>query len=216
MGDGSDLTNGSVGVIITVKEQSDMADKNAFPDDFSINGWNRGNNFGLNPDDFEDRQLYRQERFKRSCAVQRAWLQTDAGRKAQSVVSKQRWEERALKAKQESDTTEVLLLEKLTSHSDGMATSELVAGCINVIARELAKRGVANVEDLELKDLILISNNLLALTKAAAAVKKDMNWKPNTVVVAPVVSSSKTGGVVGGLKDVIDIRTEKTPHAAEG
>ena len=193
-----------------------MADKNAFPDSFYYKGWTRANNYGLNREEFEDQQKYRQERFKRGCEMQRAWLQTDEGKKAQSVVSRQHWEERALKAKQESDTTEVLLLEKLTSHSDGMATSELVAGCINMIARELAKRGVGQVEELELKDLILISNNLLALTKAAAAVKKDMNWKPNTVVVAPqVVSSSKTGGVVGGLKDVIDIRTEKTPHAAE-
>ncbi len=190
-----------------------MADKNAFPDSFYYKGWTRDNNYGLNREDFDDPQKYRQERFKRGCEMQRAWLQTEEGKAKQSLVSRQHWEERALKAKQESDTTEVLLLEKLTSHSDGMATSELVAGCINVIARELAKRGVANVEDLELKDLILISNNLLALTKAAAAVKKDMNWKPNTVVVAPqVVSSSKTGGVVGGLKDVIDIRTEKTPQ----
>lgn len=190
-----------------------MADKNAFPDSFYYKGWTRENNYGLDAGDFADRADYRKERFKRGCEMQRAWLQTDEGKAKQSLVSRQHWEERALKAKQESDTTEVLLLEKLTSHSDGMATSELVAGCINVIARELAKRGVANVEDLELKDLILISNNLLALTKAAAAVKKDMNWKPNTVVVAPqVVSSSKTGGVVGGLKDVIDIRTEKTPQ----
>ena len=189
-----------------------MAEKNAFPDSFYYKGWTRANNYGLNADDFEDRQLYRQERFKRGCEMQRAWLKTDEGKAAQAVVSRQRWEERSLKAKQESDTTEVLLLEKITSHADGLSTAELVAGCINMIARELARRGVQDVERLELKDLILISNNLLGLTKAAAAVKKDMNWKPNTVVVAPVVSSSKTGGVVGGLKDVIDIRTEKTPQ----
>lgn len=188
-----------------------MADKNAFPDSFYYKGWGRANNYGLNPDDFADRQLYRQERFKRGCEMQRAWLQTDEGKAAQAIVSRQRWEERSLKAKQESDTTEVLLLEKITSHADGLSTAELVAGCINMIARELARRGVQDVEKLELKDLILISNNLLGLTKAAASVKKDMNWKPNTVVV-PVVSSSKTGGVVGGLKDVIDIRTEKTPQ----
>ena len=194
-----------------------MADKNAFPDSFYYKGWTRGNNYGLDASEFADRADYRRERFKRGCEMQRAWLQTDEGRKAQAIVSKQRWEERALKAKQESDTTEVLLLEKLTSHSDGLATSELVAGCINMIARELAKRGAANVEELELKDLILISNNLLGLTKAAAAVKKDMNWKPNTVVVAPVVnqSSSKTGGVVGGLKDVIDLRDGKNSANAE-
>ena len=94
-----------------------------------------------------------------------------------------------------------LLLEKLTSHQDGFATSELVAGCINMIARELAARGVRDVEKLETKDLILISNNLLALTKAAAAVKKEMNWKPNTVVIPVTQSSSKTGGAVGGGLD---------------
>lgn len=182
------------------------------PDDFMHNGWCRNNGYLIKEEDFPDKVSYNKERFRRSTAVFRAWTSTDEGRKAQALMQKQSWEERAVKAKQESDTTEVLLLEKLTSHSDGMATSELVAGCINMIARELAKRGVANVEELELKDLILISNNLLALTKAAAAVKKEMNWKPNTVVVAPVVSSSKTGGVVGGLKDVIDIRTEKTPQ----
>lgn len=188
-----------------------MADKNAFPDSFYYKGWTRENNYGLVAEDFEDRSLYRQERFKRGCEMQRAWLKTDEGKRLQSLVSKQHWEERASKAKQESDTTEVLLLEKLTSNSEGMSTSELVAGCINMIARELAKRGVRDVESLELKDLILISNNLLGLTKAAAAVKKEMDWKPNTVVVNNV-STSKTGGVVGGLKDVIDIRTEKTPQ----
>ena len=195
-----------------------MAEKNAFPDSFYYKGWTRANNYGLNREDFEDPQKYRQERFKRGCEMQRAWLKTEEGKAKQSIVSRQHWEERALKAKSESDTTEVLLLEKITSHEDGMATSELVAGCINMIARELAKRGVRDIESLELKDLILISNNLMGLTKAAAAVKKEMNWKPNMVVVAPQVtqSSSKTGGVVGGLKDVIDLRTEKTPHAAEG
>jgi len=183
-----------------------MAEKNAFPDSFYYKGWTRGNNYGLHREDFEDPQKYRQERFKRGCEMQRAWLKTEEGKAKQSVVSRQHWEERAVKAKQESDTTEVLLLEKITSHADGMATAEMVAGCINLIARELSKRGVAQIEELSLKDLILISNNLLGLTKAAAAVKKEMDWKPNTVVVPVVQSSSKTGGVVGGLKDVIDIR----------
>lgn len=196
------------------KEQIDMADKNAFPDSFYYKGWTRANNYGLVREDFADVKDYRQERFKRGCEMQRAWLKTEEGKKAQSLVVKARWEERALKAKQESDTTEVLLLEKITSHQDGMATSELVAGCINVIARELAKRGVAQVEELSLKDLILISNNLLGLTKAAAAVKKEMDWKPNTVVVNNV-STSKTGGAVGGLKDVIDLRNEKNSANAE-
>lgn len=185
--------------------------KNLTPSDFTINGWNRDNNYGLRKEDFANGNDYNKERFKRSGIVRGAWLKTDEGRRIQSLVVKEQWENRALKAKQESDTTEVLLLEKITSHQDGMATAELVAGCINVIARELAKRGVAQVEELSLKDLILISNNLLGLTKAAAAVKKDMDWKPNTVVVNNV-STSKTGGAVGGLRDVIDLRTEKTPQ----
>ena len=186
--------------------------KNLTPNDFTINGWNRDNNYGLRKEDFADGQEYNRERFRRSGVVRGAWLKSDEGRRRQSLAVKEQWENRVLKAKQESDTTEVLLLEKITSHQDGMATSELVAGCINVIARELAKRGVAQVEELSLKDLILISNNLLGLTKAAAAVKKEMDWKPNTVVVNNV-STSKTGGVVGGLRDVIDLRTEKTPQA---
>lgn len=182
------------------------------PDNFEFNGWSRNNGYLLRLEDFPDKAEFNKERFRRSSAVFRGWLQTDEGREAQALTQKQAWENRALKAKSESDTTEVLLLEKITSHEDGMATAELVAGCINMIARELAKRGVRDLESLELKDLILISNNLMGLTKAAAAVKKDMNWKPNTVVVPVVQSSSKTGGVVGGLKDVIDIRTEKTPQ----
>ena len=78
-----------------------------------------------------------------------------------------------------------------------------------MIARELAARGVRDVEKLDTKELILISNNLLALTKAAAAVKKEMNWKPNTVVIPVTQSSSKTGGAVGGLSDVIDVRVSE-------
>lgn len=191
-----------------------MAKPNGMPDDFEWNGWSRANNYLMGESGIENKVEFNRERFRRSTAVFRAYQATDEGRRKQALVAKERWEERALKAKQESDTTEVLLLEKLTTHEDGLATSELVAGCINMIARELAKRGVRDVESLELKDLILISNNLLALTKAAAAVKKDMNWKPNTVVVPVVQSSSKTGGVVGGLKDVIDLRDEKEPERA--
>lgn len=182
-------------------------EKNNYPDDFEFNGWSRNNNYLM--DDFEGSRVeISRERFKRSSAVMRAWLQTDEGRERSAIAAKQRWEDRVMEAKKKADTTEVLLLERLTSHEDGFATSELVAGCINMIARELAKRGVRDVESLELKDLILISNNLLALTKAAAAVKKEMDWKPNTVVVNNV-SSSKTGGAVGGLSDVIDLRVDE-------
>lgn len=183
-------------------------EKNNYPDDFEFNGWSRGNNYLM--DGFEGSKVEAsRERFRRSAAVWRAWLQTPEGREKQAIVSKAKWEERVAAAKREADTTEVLLLEKLTTHQDGFATSELVAGCINMIARELAKRGVQDVEKLETKELILISNNLLALTKAAAAVKKEMDWKPNTVVIPVTQSSSKTGGAVGGLSDVIDLRVSK-------
>lgn len=182
-------------------------EKNNYPDDFEFNGWSRNNDYMMS--NFEGTRVeMSRERFKRSSAVMRAWLQTDEGREKQAIVAKARWEDRVMEAKKKADTTEVLLLEKITSHEDGFATSELVAGCINMIARELAKRGVRDVENLELKELIMISNNLLALTKAAAAVKKEMDWKPNTVVVNNV-SSSKTGGAVGGLSDVIDLRVDK-------
>ena len=183
--------------------------KRVVPDDFEYNGWCRGNNYLIRQEDFSDRVTMNRERFHRAKLVANAWAKTDEGRKHMSIIAKQKWEDRVAAAKQEADTTEVLLLEKITSHQDGFATSELVAGCINMIARELAARGVRDVEKLDTKELILISNNLLALTKAAAAVKKEMNWKPNTVVIPVTQSSSKTGGAVGGLSDVIDLRVDK-------
>lgn len=192
-----------------MKEVKERDKRLCVPEDFEFNGWSKANNYGLKREDFADAKEWARTRYGRAVKVSAAWRKTDEARKATAIVMAEKWEERVAKAKRASDTTEVLLLEKLTTHEDGMATSELVAGCINMIARELAKRGVRDVEQLELKDLILISNNLLALTKAAAAVKKDMDWKPNTVVVPVVQSSSKTGGVVGGLKDVIDIRADK-------
>ena len=176
------------------------------PEDFEFNGWSKSNNYGLVESEFDDRMAYVKARYGRALKVSAAYRKTDEGKRATSLVMKEAWDNRVAKAKQESDTTEVLLLEKITSHADGLSTAELVAGCINVIARELAKRGTNQIEDLSLKDLILISNNLLGLTKAAAAVKKEMDWKPNTVVVNNV-STSKTGGVVGGLQDVIDLRS---------
>ena len=181
--------------------------KNSFPDDFSINGWNRSNNYGLRREDFEDAGKFQRERFKRGCMLQRAWLQTAEGKAKQSIISKERWERRAAEAHRVSDTTEVLLLEQLTKREDGVTTSELVANCINVIAKELAKRGVKQVADLDLKDLVLISNTLIGLMKTASATKKDQGWKPNVQVNNVTVNNtSKTGGVVGGLQDVIDLR----------
>lgn len=186
------------------------------PDDYTVEGWNRNNNYLCRVEDFESTAKYTQERFRRACAVQRAWLKTAEGRELSRLATRASWDERSKRAKEESDTTEVLLLEKITTHEEGFSTAELVAGCINIIARELAKRGVRDVEKLELKDLILISNNLLGLTKAAAAVKKEQGWKPNVQVNnVTVTTSSKTGGVVGGLKDVIDLKDERQRIAAE-
>jgi len=185
-------------------------EKNTFPDDFSVNGWTRSNNFGLNREDFENQNDYRKERFKRSGALQRAWLQTDEGRRRQSVILKARWEARVAEAHRTSNTTEVLLLEALTKREDGLTTSEMVAGCINVIARELSKRGAKDVAELSLKDLVLISNSLIGLMKAAAATKKEQDWKPQVQVNNVTVNNtSKTGGVVGGLRDVIEVEAEE-------
>ena len=89
-------------------------------------------------------------------------------------------------------------------------TSEMVANCINNIARELSKRGCQNLADMELKDLVTISNTLIGLMKTASASKKDQGWKPQVQVNNVTVNnSSKTGGIVGGLEDVIDIRKSK-------
>lgn len=179
------------------------------PDDFEFNGWSRANNYLLKQEDFETKVEYTRERFRRSGSVYRAYLKTDAGRGEIGIVMKQQWEERAKRAKESSDTTEVLLLERLTAREDGITTSEVVANCVNMIARELSKRGVRDIESLELKDLVLISNTLIGLMKTASAAKKEQNWKPNVQVNnVTVTSSSKTGGVVGGLEDVIDVEVE--------
>lgn len=180
------------------------------PDDFMVNGWCRSNDYGLVAEDFGSKQEYSRERFKRAGIVFRAWQKTELYTTAISERNSKNWEERAAKARQSSDTTEVLLLEKLTAREDGITTSELVANCINVIAKELAKRGVEDVSQLELKELVLISNTLIGLMKTASATKKEQNWKVPQVQVNNVTvnNSSKTGGVVGGLQDVIDLRGE--------
>jgi hypothetical protein len=149
--------------------------------------------------------------------VQNAWAKTPEARKLQGVAIRQAWEERAQKAKEQSDTAEILLLERIVEkEKDGMSTATLISGCINLIARELAKRGAQNISELSIKDLILISNSLLGLTKAASAVKKDNKWQPQVQVNNVTVNNtSKTGGVVGGLQDVIDVSTQKTPHTIE-
>lgn len=191
-----------------------MAGKNktarCMPDDFTVNGWNRANNYGLRKEDFADAREYTKVRYKRSQVCFHAYQQTDAYKKSMALRSSQAWEERAAKAKRESDTMEVLLLEKITQREEGFTTAELVSNCINMIARELTKRGVRDLESLDLRDLVLISNTLIGLTKSAAAVKKETGFKPNVQVNnISVNNSSKTGGVVGDLRDVIDLRKGK-------
>lgn len=179
----------------------------SLPVDFEYNGWSKANNYGCNPEDFDSKVAYNRERFKRAKFLVNKWRATDEGRKQASIVMKKHWEERVAAAHKTSDTTEVLLLEKLTMREDGVTTSELVANCINVIAKELAKRGARDVANLELKDLVLISNSLIGLMKTAAAAKKEA--KPTVQVNNVTVNNtSKTGGVVGGLRDIIEIRNE--------
>lgn len=186
------------------------ASKIRMPDDFTVNGWCRANNYLVTEEEFPDARERSKEKYKRGLKVYNAWQQTKEYKARASAVMVENWEERAAAARRQSDTTEVLLLEKLTVREDGVTTSELVANAINMIAKELAKRGAAGVEELELKDLVLISNTLIGLMKTASATKKDQGWKPAVQVNNVTVNnSSKTGGVIGGLKDVIDLRAEE-------
>lgn len=202
------------GVFFLSKSWGIMANTSGMkmPDDFcNAEGWCRANNYGLKPEDFESRAVYARERFKRSVKVMCEFRKTDQYKNGASIAMRANWEERVAAAKRTSDTTEVLLLESLTRVEDGsQTTSEMVANCINNIARELSKRGCQNLADMELKDLVTISNTLIGLMKTASASKKDQGWKPQVQVNNVTVNnSSKTGGVVGGLSDVIDIRGTK-------
>lgn len=193
--------------MITKSKNATPNPKLVVPEDFEYNGWSKANGYLLKEEDFDSKVAYARERFKRGMLVSGAWRKTDEARTAASLVQKKNWEERVAEAHKTSDTTEVLLLEKLTMREDGVTTSELVANCINVIAKELAKRGARDVANLELKDLVLISNSLIGLMKTAAATKKEV--KPTVQVNNVTVNNtSKTGGVVGGLRDIIDIREE--------
>ena len=193
--------------MITKSKNATPNAKLVVPEDFEWNGWSKRNNYLLKEEDFDSKVAYSRERFKRGMMVSGAWRKTDEAREASSLVQKKNWEERVAEAHKTSDTTEVLLLERLTMREDGVTTSELVANCINVIAKELAKRGARDVANLELKDLVLISNSLIGLMKTAAATKKEV--KPTvTVNNVTVNNTSKTGGVVGGIRDIIDIKEE--------
>lgn len=177
------------------------------PDNFEHNGWSRANNYLLVKEEWEDKHAYSKERFKRASAVMREWQKRPEYKEAFSLAQSENWEKRALAAKKASDTTEVLLLEKLVERNGGDTTAELIACAINIIAGELSTRAREGVKTLETKELVLISNTLTGLAKAASAVKKAEGWKPQVQVNNVTVNnSSKTGGVVGGLRDVIDIR----------
>lgn len=180
------------------------------PDDFEFQGWKRSNNYGLVRDEWEDKGAYARERYKRAMACFHEWQKRDEYKNAIALNSAKSWEDRAAAAKRSSDTTEVLLLEKLVERNGGDTTAELIACAINIIAGELSTRAREGVKTLETKELVLISNTLTGLAKAASAVKKAEGWKPQVQVNNVTVNnSSKTGGVVGGLRDVIDISSTK-------
>lgn len=177
------------------------------PDDFEVNGWSRANNYLLVKEEWEDKGAYARERYKRAMLCFHEWQKSDKYKEACALATAQNWEARAAAAKRSSDTTEVLLLEKLVERNGGDTTAELIACAINIIAGELSTRAREGVKTLETKELVLISNTLTGLAKAASAVKKAEGWKPQVQVNNVTVNnSSKTGGVVGGLRDVIDIR----------
>lgn len=177
------------------------------PDDFEVNGWSRANNYLLVKGEWEDKGAYARERYKRAMLCFHEWQKSDKYKEACALATAQNWEARAAAAKRSSDTTEVLLLEKLVERNGGDTTAELIACAINIIAGELSTRAREGVKTLETKELVLISNTLTGLAKAASAVKKAEGWKPQVQVNNVTVNnSSKTGGVVGGLRDVIDIR----------
>lgn len=177
------------------------------PDDFEVNGWSRANNYLLVKGEWEDKGAYARERYKRAMLCFHEWQKSDKYKEACALAAAQNWEARAAAAKRSSDTTEVLLLEKLVERNGGDTTAELIACAINIIAGELSTRAREGVKTLETKELVLISNTLTGLAKAASAVKKAEGWKPQVQVNNVTVNnSSKTGGVVGGLRDVIDIR----------
>lgn len=180
------------------------------PDDFEFNGWSRGNNYLLVKEEWEDKAAYSRERYKRAMQCFHEWQKCPEYRKASVAVATRGWEERAAAAKRASDTTEVLLLEKLVERNGGETTAELIADAINGIANELSRRARVGYQGMETKELVLISNTLTGLAKAASAVKKAEGWKPAVQVNNVTVNnSSKTGGVVGGLEDVIDLRANK-------
>ena len=201
------------GVFFLSKKWGVMANTSGMkmPDDFcNADGWCRANNYGLREEDFESKAKYSRERFKRSVKVMCEFRKTDQYKNGASIAMRENWEERAAAAKRSSDTTEVLLLEKLVERNGGETTAELIACAINIIAGELSTRAREGVKTLDTKELVLISNTLTGLAKAASSVKRAEGWKPQVQVNNVTVNnSSKTGGVVGGLRDIIDLRSDE-------
>lgn len=185
------------------------------PEDFTVNGMNKGNCYLLKEEDFPSRKLFNEERFRRAGVVIREWQKTDqykvAAREMGYLSVKKRDDERRRLSYEKADAAEILLIEKLDSMGAGVSTNEMVASCIDLIAKELAKRGMTQISELKVNELINISNHLLALVKAASSVRRDNNLGKNTIVAQNITvnnNSSKTGGVIGGLEDVIDVEVE--------
>lgn len=174
------------------------------PDTFMVDGMCRANGYLLDTTGMTGKEI-NQERFRRGSIVSRAYHKTDEYKALLSNYQKE-LDRRRLEAREKADRAEVLLIERLDTREDGLSTNEMVAGCIDIIAKELSKRGVSQVEELKTNELINISNHLLGLVKAAAAVRNSSKF--GTAVVAQNLTinnnSSKTGGVIGGLQDVLD------------
>lgn len=201
------------------KEKEEIRARMKVPEDFEFEGMSKANGYLMEESGLSGIEWNR-ERFRRSGKVARAW-QKDSGylaaaREMGTLTRAKAWDERRRKNYERADAAEVMLLEKMDSQGEGVSTNEMVASCINLIAKELAKRGVAGVEELKTSELINISNHLLALTKAASNVRRSGVCDSKIIaqnVTINAGNSSKTGGVVGGIRDVIDLRGEGNGEA---
>lgn len=180
------------------------------PDTFTVDGMCRANGYLIDTTGMSEREINK-EKFRRGSIVSREYHKTDEYKALMSNYHKE-LDRRRLEAREKADKAEVLLIERLDTREDGLSTNEMVAGCIDIIAKELSKRGVSQVEELKTNELINISNHLLGLVKAAAAVRNSCKSMGTAVVAQNVTinnNSSKTGGVIGGLQDVLDADVEE-------
>lgn len=180
------------------------------PDTFTVDGMCRANGYLIDTTGMTEREINK-EKFRRGSIVSREYHKTDEYKALMSNYHKE-LDRRRLEAREKADKAEVLLIERLDTREDGLSTNEMVAGCIDIIAKELSKRGVSQVEELKTNELINISNHLLGLVKAAAAVRNSCKSMGAAVVAQNVTinnNSSKTGGVIGGLQDVLDADVEE-------